>query len=125
MSNWDQCKRILVIRADNMGDVLLSSPAISALRERFSAKLTLLTSSNGAEAGKLIPAIDEVIEFDVPWVKTDSVQQSSALNDLIAMLKSGNFDGCVIFTVYSQNPLPAAMLAFAAAIPLRLAYCRE
>src|SRR5690606_29741612 len=35
------------------------------------------------------------------------------------------FDACVVFTVYSQNPLPAAMIAYLAGIPLRLAYCRE
>jgi lipopolysaccharide heptosyltransferase II len=31
----------------------------------------------------------------------------------------------VIFTVYSQNPLPAAYLCYLAGIPLRLAHCRE
>jgi lipopolysaccharide heptosyltransferase II len=31
----------------------------------------------------------------------------------------------VIFTVYSQNPLPAAYLTYLAGIPLRLAHCRE
>jgi lipopolysaccharide heptosyltransferase II len=31
----------------------------------------------------------------------------------------------VIFTVYSQNPLPAAFLCYLADIPLRLAHCRE
>ena len=37
----------------------------------------------------------------------------------------GCYDAAVIFTVYSQNPLPAAMLCYLADIPLRLAYCRE
>jgi len=40
-------------------------------------------------------------------------------------LKKGRFDAAVIFTVYSQNPLPSVMLAYLAGIPLRLAYCRE
>jgi lipopolysaccharide heptosyltransferase II len=31
----------------------------------------------------------------------------------------------VIFTVYSQNPLPAALFCHLAEIPLRLAHCRE
>lgn len=31
----------------------------------------------------------------------------------------------VIFTVYSQNPLPSAILAYIAQIPVRVAYCRE
>ncbi len=35
------------------------------------------------------------------------------------------FDAAVIFTVYSQNPLPAAFVCHLAEIPLRLAHCRE
>jgi lipopolysaccharide heptosyltransferase II len=35
------------------------------------------------------------------------------------------FDAAVIFTVYSQSPLPAACLCYWAGIPLRLAHCRE
>jgi len=47
------------------------------------------------------------------------------ISSLIERFKKKNFDAAVIFTVYSQNPLPAAMLAFMAEIPKRLAYCRE
>jgi ADP-heptose:LPS heptosyltransferase len=125
MDRWGLCRRILIIRADNMGDVLMSLPAIRALREQFKANISLLTSKNGAEVAELIPEIDEVLEFDVPWIKTDVLNENSSLTTLVALLKRGNFDGCIIFTVYSQNPLPAAMLAYAAEIPLRLAYCRE
>jgi ADP-heptose:LPS heptosyltransferase len=124
MGNWDACSAILIIRADNMGDVLMSSPAIRAVRNRFKAKITLLTSKSGAEVARLLPEIDEVLEFDVPWVKNE-LTASSSLFDLATLLKNGNYDGCIIFTVYSQNPLPAALLASIANIPLRLAYCRE
>ena len=31
----------------------------------------------------------------------------------------------MIFTVYSQSPLPSAMICYLADIPLRLAHCRE
>ena len=44
----------------------------------------------------------------------------SKLIALIQKIRSYNFDGAVIFTVYSQNPLPAAMLAYMAGIPKRL-----
>src|SRR3546814_6970097 len=44
---------------------------------------------------------------------------------MIERLRAGRFDACVIFTVYSQAPLPAALLAYLAGIPLRLAHCRE
>ena len=35
------------------------------------------------------------------------------------------FDAAVIFTTFSQSPLPAALLCHLAEIPLRLAHCRE
>ena len=44
---------------------------------------------------------------------------------MIRRLRSLGFDAAAIFTVYSQNPLPSAMLCYLAGIPLRLAHCRE
>src|ERR687884_562000 len=40
-------------------------------------------------------------------------------------LRARRFDAAVVFTVYSQNPLPSAMLCYLADIPLRLAHCHE
>lgn len=125
MIDWANCKNILVIRADNMGDVLMSGPAIRALSNSTGSRITLLTSRLGEQVGYLNPFIDEVICCDLPWVKS---QQKAGINEvqkLIDHLKKYKFDGCVIFSVYSQNPLPAAMIAYLAEIPLRLAYCRE
>jgi len=88
--------------------------------------LTLLASSIGAPIGRLIPEIDEVLIYDCPWMKATG-QRTSPENDfeMITRLKAGRFDAAVIFTVFSQNPLPAALLCYLAEIPLRLAYCRE
>ncbi|WP_256007326.1 glycosyltransferase family 9 protein [Pedobacter deserti] len=121
--SWANCRNILCIRADNMGDVLMSAPAIRSLKQSFHCRITLLSSSRGSEAGVLIPEIDEVIEADLPWVKLNAPADSVAT--LAAELNARGFDGCVIFTVYSQSPLPAAMLAYMAQIPKRAAYCRE
>jgi lipopolysaccharide heptosyltransferase II len=44
---------------------------------------------------------------------------------ILQRLKAERFDAAVVFTVYSQNPLPAAYLCYLADIPLRLAHCRE
>src|SRR6478672_993363 len=123
--SWQHCKNILIIRADNMGDLIMSSPAIRALKETFSAKITVLTSSMAAGIVPAISEIDEVIVFDLPWVKAKETIASEAIFTLVQQLKQKRFDAVVIFTVFSQNPLPAAMIAYMAAIPLRLAYCRE
>jgi len=115
---------ILCIRPDNLGDLLMSSPAIRALKETFAAKITVLTSSMAAGITQLIPEIDDVMICDFPWVKTNTPDARGFL-DIIPLLKERNFDLAVVFTVYSQNPLPAVMLAYLSGIPSRLAYCRE
>ena len=125
MSDWKDCKHILCIRADNMGDLLMSSPAIRALKETFGCRITLLTSSMANLVAPFISQIDETIVANLPWIKTDAPVTQADFFTLVEKLKKYHFDAAVIFTVYSQNPLPAAMLAYLADIPMRLAYCRE
>jgi ADP-heptose:LPS heptosyltransferase len=125
MADWSNCKNILCIRADNMGDLLMSSPAIRALKETSGCKITLLTSAMGNVIAPFIEEIDETIVADLPWVKTKEPVDENQFSSLVEQLKKSNFDAAVIFTVYSQNPLPAAMLTYLAGIPKRLAYCRE
>ncbi len=122
---WDQCKKILCIRADNMGDVIMITPALRALHEKYSARISLLTSSQGYPVCEVIPEIDEVIVADLPWVKLHGQMDGQSLNTLVQQIKSKSFDGAIIFTVYSQSSLPAALLCYQAGIPLRLAYARE
>jgi ADP-heptose:LPS heptosyltransferase len=123
--SWRDCKKILVIRPDNMGDLIMSAPAIRALKETFNATITVLTSSMAKAVIKHIPEIDNDIIFDLPWVKTESKPDKAVFNDVVEQIKGQNFDAAVIFTVFSQNPLPTAMLAYLAGIPRILAYCRE
>lgn len=108
-----------------MGDVIMSSPAFRALKETFNCRITLLTSSMGSLITPFIKEIDETIVFDLPWIKTNSETASEKCFSLIEKLKTYQFDAAIIFTVYSQNPLPTVLLTYMANIPLRLAYCRE
>lgn len=121
---WFDCKKILCIRPDNMGDLLMSTPAIRALKERFKCSITVLTSSMACGIAKNIPEIDEILVYDAPWIKTNEAGKKE-LYGVVAELRQKQFDAAVIFTVYSQNPVPSIMLAYLAEIPLRLAYCRE
>ena len=56
-------QNVLCIRADNMGDVIMSSPAIRALKESFGSRITLLTSPAGAIVTPFLSCIDEVLSF--------------------------------------------------------------
>jgi lipopolysaccharide heptosyltransferase II len=125
--SWADARRLLCVRLDALGDMLMTTPALKALRAgRADRRLTVLTSSAGAAAARLVPEVDEVIVYDAPWMKATAPRSDSAADHaMAARLRQERFAGAVIFTVYSQNPLPAAMLCHLADIPLRLAHCRE
>jgi lipopolysaccharide heptosyltransferase II len=124
-AHWTDAKRILCVRLDGAGDLLMTTPALRALRE-FSPerRLTLLASPAGAAAARHVPEVDDVIEFRAPWMKPAC---GSPADDaaLVTELAARSFDAAVIFTVYSQSPLSAAYLCRLAGIPLSLAHCRE
>ncbi len=123
---WNDGLRILCVRLDNFGDVLMTTPALRALKQTWAnSRLTLLTSSAGAAVIPLIPEVDDVISFDVPWVSSDKAQNPAAVLQMAETLRQRAFDAAIVFTVQSQNPLPAAMLCYLAGIPRVLGYCRE
>ncbi|HLR76373.1 MAG TPA: glycosyltransferase family 9 protein [Balneolaceae bacterium] len=124
-NDWSNFNHILCIRPDNMGDVLMTQPAIRALKQQKKGrKITLLTSKMGAKIGRLLPEIDKIIEFDVPWIKTDDQNGESAVQQLVKRLKAEQFDAAAIFTNFSQNAQAPAMICYLAGISQILAYSR-
>ncbi|MDB5933711.1 MAG: glycosyl transferase [Massilia sp.] len=122
---WDGARNVLCVRLDALGDVLMCTPALRALRQaRPGRRLTLLTSPSGAAAAPFIDELDAVIAYQAPWMK-NSAADAPAAGAFVDTLAAQRFDGAVIFTSYSQSALPAALLCHWAAIPLRLAHCRE
>src|SRR5438067_1023673 len=113
---WKKAQNILCVRLDNMGDVLMTTPAIRAVKESIpNAKITLLTSAMGEPIAKFIPEIDSIISFTVPWVRvTKRRKEDQSLQRLADVLRMHAFDAAILFTVYSQNPLPAALLCYMA-----------
>src|SRR3954453_13116057 len=124
---WSSARNVLGVRLDALGDVLMTTPALRALKySQPGRRLTVLTSAGGAAVTPFVPEIDDVIVYDPPWMKATGVRSDSAPEYAMAeRLRSEGFEAAVIFTVYSQNPLPAAFLCYLADIPLRLAHCRE
>lgn len=123
LARWQQASRVLCIRLDNMGDVLMCTPAMRALREgRPGRRLVLLASPGGATLAPFLPGLDEAIAYTAPWVKGGTPDSPAAI---AARLHRRAFDAAVIFTSFSQSALPAALLCHQAGIPLRLAHCRE
>ena len=126
---WAGARRILLVRLDAMGDVLMTTPAFRALAAaRPAVHLTLLTSPAGAAIASLLPEIGETIVAQPSWTKLPDDQADdlgAADAALVERLRAGAFDGAVIFTVNTQSALPAALACRLAGIPLRLAHARE
>ena len=121
---WRAAQRILAVRLDNLGDVLVTTPAVHAVKATLpDATLTLLASPVGAQVGRLNPDVDDVITYAAPWMDAwhRLPRDSARERRMIAAIRARAFDAAIIFTSFHQSPLPAAYLCYLADIPLRLA----
>jgi histidinol-phosphate phosphatase family protein len=102
--------KVLVARCDSAGDVLLTGPAIRSVAAAAS-HLTLLCGPRGADAARLLPGVDEFVEWCVPWIDPRPEPVDPAEVDaLVKDLEARQFDEAVIFTSFHQSPLPLALL---------------
>lgn len=109
--------RVLAVRLDGLGDVLLTGPALRALAAG-SMHLTLLAGPAGAAVANLLPGVNDVLVYKAPWVGPDPKPlDDGALRFLMRELILGDFDEAVIFTSFHQSPLPAALLMRMTAVP--------
>ena len=121
---WQRARSVLAVRLDNLGDVLMTTPALTALAAGGARQVTLLASGAGAALAAHVPAIADVIAFDAPWV-SGRVGDPRDERRVVAQLARRRFDAAVVFTVCTQSALPAALLCRLAGIPLRAAHSRE
>jgi ADP-heptose:LPS heptosyltransferase len=113
VSRW----RTLAVRPDNAGDVLLTGPALRALAAG-SGHLALLAGPRGRDAAELLPGVDEVLTWRVPWIdpEPDPVEPEDVAA-VVKTLGSRDFDRAVVFTSFHQSPLPTALVLRLAGIP--------
>ena len=113
-----QISRILFVRTDRIGDVLMNLPAIRLLRQTFpKAWLTLLLDRSVAGLLKDHPDIDELMAVDADKL-TRSVWDRW---NLIRGVRKAGFDLAVV-----SNPNKFFhQLVFLAGIPYRLGYRRK
>lgn len=129
-ARWRDVRRLLAVRLDNLGDVLMTTPALAAARARWpAAHVTLLASPSGAALAPYLPMVDETVAFEAPWVarpdRPADGRLGAAERALVEQLERGRYDAAIVFTVCTQSALPAALLCRLAGIPRRLAYSRE
>ncbi|HEV7896499.1 MAG TPA: HAD-IIIA family hydrolase [Planosporangium sp.] len=109
--------RVLIARCDSAGDVLLTGPAIRAVAAG-AAHTTLLCGPRGHDAARLLPGVDELIEWRVPWIDPQPPPiDGSEIDALVKDLEARQLDKAVIFTSFHQSPLPLALLLRLAGVP--------
>lgn len=125
---WRNARRLLIIRLDNMGDVVMIGPALRALRRQApEAEITLMTSRAGGQVAPLLPWVDELLVHRALWQDLNHVLPFDPAREqsLVETLRAGRFDASIIFTSFSQSPYPAAYACYLAGIPVRLGQARD
>lgn len=127
-SGWERVGRLLAVRLDNIGDVIMLGPALRTLRRALpDAHMALLASPAGAQAARLLPWLDDTIVERTLWqdasgrLALDPDREAT----LAGRLRAGRFDAAVVFTSFSQSPHPPAFVCYLAGIPLRIGQSKE
>lgn len=121
-------QRILVVRLDNVGDVVMLTPALRALRKTYpGAHITLLCSKAGASVAPMLPWVDDTIVHRASWQDVSGALPFDPASEqaFIANLASRGFDAAFVFTSFSQSPFPPAYACCLAGIPHRFGESKE
>lgn len=122
-------RRILVVRPDNVGDVVLLTPALRALRAAApGARLELLASPAGAAVAAMIPELDGVLVASPSWQQlaaAPGAAEAAGERELLDRIAAGRYDVMLVVTSFSQSPWPAAHLGLLAGIGTRVVHSRE
>jgi ADP-heptose:LPS heptosyltransferase len=109
--------RAVVARLDSAGDVLITGPAVRAVAAAHDG-VTFLAGPRGRAAAELLPAVDEIIEWQAPWVDFDSPELTGThVESLVKQLRDVAPSRVYIFTSFHQSPLPLALICRMADVP--------
>lgn len=104
----------LVARLDNIGDVLLTGPAVRAVAEAAAAergRVHFLCGPRGRRGAELLPGVDEVIEWRAPWIEPDPMPvDRAAADDLVSAVAARGIERALVLGSSHQSPLPLALL---------------
>ncbi len=124
-------RRILAVRADNIGDVVTTTPALRAIRAAApQAELDLLASPAGWGVAPMIEDLDGVLivspsSQELSGRHPGRAGDSVAERELLDRLTTARYDVLLVFTSFSQSPWPVAHLGLLAGIGTRVVHSRE
>jgi len=121
----ERVRQILVIRLDLLGDMVLSLPAVHALKRAYpNAQVTVLALPYAADLLELAPVVDSVLTYDVNRIRRPAdVLSPRSYRELLAVvrrLRQANFDLCL-----SLHGRFACVMAWLSRCPRRYGYRAE
>ncbi len=114
-------RRILLMRMDQIGDVVFTIPAVRAIKRKYpDASIDYLVGPWSEELVELLPEIGKIISFPDNWFSPSFSLKKCAANFFGALreLKRGKYDLAIDFRGDFRN----IFLLFLAGIPERLSY---
>lgn len=109
--------RVLIVRTDNSGDVLLAGPAIRAVATG-AEQATLWCGPRGRPAAHSLPGVDQVLCHELAWIDPEpSAVKRGVIEELVARLQRLDADEAFILTSFHQTSLPTALLLRLAGMP--------
>jgi len=115
---FDKIDRILIRGTNWIGDVVMTFPAIAAVRETLPhARITVLVKPWVADLVTMHPAVDEVMIYERPG-RHEGI---GGLWRLARELRLRRFDAAILL----QNAIEAAIIARLAGIPVRAGYSTD
>jgi len=97
-------RRVLVIKLRHHGDVLLTSPVFSALKQYAPhAEIDALVYQDTQEMLSLHPAIHQILTIDRNWKKAGVLRQCSAELGLLRKLRQRHYDLVITLTEHNRG----------------------
>lgn len=111
-------KKILVRGTNWIGDAVMTTPALTALRAQFpDAEIVMLANPLVAELFQFHPSVDRVMIYD----RKGYHRGAAGFIRIVKELRSQRFDAAILL----QNAIEAALLTACAGIPRRAGYTTD
>ncbi len=113
----------IVIRSNNwIGDAIMSTPAIRAVRNRFpQSRISVIAKSWVIPVYECNPDIDEIIHYEQRAKKIHFADTAWGALRLVSLLKRGNYRAAITF----RRAFESAFIPYLAGIPLRMGYATD
>jgi HAD superfamily hydrolase (TIGR01662 family) len=103
-------RTVLAVRSDSAGDVLVTGPAIRAIAHG-AERVVLLCGPRGRAAAELLPGVDEIVEWRLPWIDpSPGPVETKDMAALVERIRRTGADEAVVFTSFHQSALPLALV---------------